>query len=180
MLKFSLRDDFLRDLYVGWIMFEVYVLIAFMFVFFNSRKTAFYTWLDTFSIPPRYLVSCRASKPFSYRNLDTSSTPGGSIEILSVSSIPSRHHVDRSSFSICSAVWYLDTFSTPSAVEGKILDTYLDSTLDTSRHLSCRDLLRCLFKLRSRFSLSFLDLSSICPRRFNFQTTFLHSNLHPK
>ena len=125
----------MRAFYVGWIMVEVFVLVAFMSVFFTSRKTSFISWLDTSSTPPRYLIICRASKPFSYRNLDTSSTPGGSIEIFSVSSIPSRHLVDRSSFSISSAVWYLDTFSIPQLSKAYFLDTYLDRTsipLDTS------------------------------------------------
>ena len=79
-------------------MFEVHVLIAFMSVFFSSRKTAFLCWLDTFSIPPRYLVSCRASKAFflsqsrhfldtwwidrdSHCLLDTFLTPRRSIEL---------------------------------------------------------------------------------------------------
>ena len=160
-------------------MFEVHVLIAFMSVSFTSRKTAFHSWLDTFSIPPRYLVSCRASKAFSYRNLDTSSTPGGSIEILSVWSIPSRHHVDRSSFlcwmSCLVPRYLLDT----SAVEGIFSRHLPRQHLDTSRHLCCRDLLEILFKPRSRFLSHFLDLSSICPRRFNFQSSFPQPNLDP-
>ena len=45
-----------------------------------------------------YLSSFQA---FSYRNLDTSSTPGGSIEKVLVSSIASRHLVDQSSLISC-------------------------------------------------------------------------------
>ena len=46
--------------------------------------------------PPRYLAVCRASSAFSYHNPDSFSTPGGSIENVSASSITSRHLVDRS------------------------------------------------------------------------------------
>ena len=69
-----------------------------MSVFFSSWKTAFKSWLDTSSIPPRYLVVCQASSAFSNRNPDSFSIPSGSIENGSASSIASRHLVDRSSF----------------------------------------------------------------------------------
>ena len=45
--------------------------------------------------PPRYLVVCRASSAFSYRNPDNFSILGGSFESGSASSIASRHLVDR-------------------------------------------------------------------------------------
>ena len=48
------------------------------------------------SIPPRYLVVCRASLAFSYRNPDNFSILGGSIKNGSASSIASRHLVDQS------------------------------------------------------------------------------------
>ena len=130
-LNFHL-EMILRAFYVDWIMVEVFVLIAFMSVFFTSRKTAFHCCLDTFSIPPRYLVSCRASQAFSYRNLDTSSTPSGSIEKSPVSSIASRHLADRSSF--CSGFWclFLDTSSTLVSVDDHSSRHLLDRCLDTS------------------------------------------------
>ena len=40
------------------------------------------------------LLSVELFKPFSYRNLDSSSIPGGSIENAPASSIASRHLVD--------------------------------------------------------------------------------------
>ena len=122
----------LRDYCVNWIIGWVACWIAFMFVFFSSRKTGFKKCLNTSSIPPRHLAICRASQAFSYRNPDSSSIPGGSIEKAPVSSIASRHLVDRSSF--YSWIWWvvpwylLDT----SAVDKHFLDTYLDSFLDTS------------------------------------------------
>ena len=91
------------------------------------------------------LLSVEPLKPFSYRNLDTSSIPGRSIEKAPTSSIAPRHLVDWSRF--CSWIWFfvsqylLDT----SAVEDQFLDTYLDSFLDTSRYLICRALLKVLF-----------------------------------
>ena len=75
-----------------------------MSVFFSSWKTVFKKWLDTSSIPPRHLAICRASQAFSYRNPDSSSIPGGSIEKALASSIAFRHLVDRSSF--CSWIWW--------------------------------------------------------------------------
>ena len=36
--------------------------------------------LEANSTPPRYLAICRASYTFSYRNLDSFSPPGGTIE----------------------------------------------------------------------------------------------------
>ena len=46
--------------------------------------------------PPRYLAIYQVSLGFSYRNLDSFLTPDGSIEKAPVSSIASRHLVDRS------------------------------------------------------------------------------------
>ena len=95
--------------------------------------------LKASSTPPRYLAICWASSAFSYRNLDSFSTPSGSIEKVLASSIASRHLVDRSSF--CSCIWcfvprylYLSKtfFSIPSSTDGLTpLDTFI-----------CRDLLR--------------------------------------
>ena len=76
----------LRGLYVVWIIGCVACLIAFISVFFSSRKTVFNSLLDT-SSTTGYLSSFQA---FSYHNLDTSLTPSGSIEKVLVSSIASR------------------------------------------------------------------------------------------
>ena len=51
------------------------------------------------------LLSIELLKPFSYRNPDSSSIPGGSIENAPASSIAFRHLVDRSSF--CSWIEFL-------------------------------------------------------------------------
>ena len=133
----------LRDYCVDWIISWVACWIAFMSVFFTLKKLV----LKSGSTPPWYL-------------LDTSSTLGGSIEKAPASSIASWHLVDRSSF--CSWIWWvvprylIDT----SAIDKHFLDTYLDSFLDTSRHLICRDLLATLYKdfvwSRNHF---FFDLS---------------------
>ena len=62
------------------------------------------------SLTPGYLSSFQA---FSYRNLNTSSTPGGSIEKVPIPLIASWHLVDRLSLNSC--VWcfvprhFLDT-----------------------------------------------------------------------
>ena len=82
-----------------WILGWVACLIAFMSVFFSSRKTVFKNLLDS-SLTPGYLSSFQA---FSYHNLDTSSTPGGSIEKVLVPSVASWHLMDRSSLISC--VW---------------------------------------------------------------------------
>ena len=55
-------------------------------------------FLKAGSTPPRYFAVCRASSAFSYRNPDSFSIPGGSIENGFASSIASWHLVDRSSF----------------------------------------------------------------------------------
>ena len=60
--------------------------------------------LKASSTPPWYLAICWASSTFSYHNLDSFSTPGGSIEKVPASSIASQHLVDRSSFCFC--IWW--------------------------------------------------------------------------
>ena len=89
----------LRDFCVDWIINWVVCWIAFIFVLFSSRKTILKSWLDTCSTPSWYLTICRASQAFflmqsrhlldtwwidreSSYLLDSSSTPGGSIELL--------------------------------------------------------------------------------------------------
>ena len=101
----------LRGLYGVWIIGYVACLSAFMSVFFSSRKTVFKSLLDTYSTPG-YLSSFQAF--FSYCNLDTFSTPGGSIEKVLVSSIASQQ-LGRSIELLCLIWWVvprhlLDTF----------------------------------------------------------------------
>ena len=149
----------MRENCVDWIIGWVVCWIAFMSVFFSSRKTSFKKWLDTSSIPSRHLVVCRASQAFSYRNPDTSSTPGGSIEKAPASSIASRHLVDRSSF--CSWIWWVVPryLLNTSAVDDHFLDTYLNSFLDTSRHLHLLSFTEGLYILSSRSVSHFFNLS---------------------
>ena len=89
--------------------------------------------LKASSTPPRYLAVCRASSAFSYRNLNSFLTPGGSIEKVLASLIASRHLVDRSSFCSC-ICWFVPKhlylsktiFSTPSLIDGSTpLDTFI-------------------------------------------------------
>ena len=89
-------------------------------------------WLDTSSYLLDTLLSVELLKPFSYRNPDSSSIPGGSIEKAPASSIASWHLVDRSTF--CSWIWFLvaQYLLNTSTVDKHFLDTYLNSLLDTS------------------------------------------------
>ena len=170
----------LRDYCVDWIIGWVACWIAFMSVFFSSRKTGFKKCLNTSSIPPRHLAICRASQAFSYRNPDSSSIPGGSIEKAHASSIASQHLVDRSSF--CSWIWWivLQYLLDTSTVNKRFLYTYLDSFLDTSQHLIYWDLLRVLYKppraIRTSFHLISLSIA-LCSLS---QTHSSHFNLDPQ
>ena len=170
----------LRDYWVDWIIGWVACWIAFMFVFFSFRKTGFKKWLDTSSIPLRHLTICRAFQAFSYRNPDNSLILGGSIQKAPTSLIASWHLVDRSSF--CSWIWWvvpwylIDT----SAIDKHFLDTYLDSFLDTSRHLICWDLLRVLYKPPCAIQTSFHLISLSIALCFLSQTLSSHLNLDPQ
>ena len=100
VLKFFLDwEIFFWDFCVDWIIGWVVCWIAFISVFFSSQKIVLKSWLDTSLTPPRYLVICRASQAFFLSQsrhlldtwwidresscfLDSSSTPGGLIEIL--------------------------------------------------------------------------------------------------
>ena len=111
------------------------------------------------STPPRYLAICRASQAFFLTKsrhlldtwwinressclLDSSLTPGGSIELLFLKLI------------LCCSI-----LARTSAVDDHFLDTSLDNFLDTSRYLSCRALLKVLFKPPSQSVSHFFDLS---------------------
>ena len=148
---------------------ELYVGLHSCFVFLllkNCFENLARHLLDT-------LLSVKLLKPFSYRNLDSSSIPGGSIENAPASSIAYRHLVDRSRF--CSWIWFLvaryllDTL----AVDGHFLNTYLDSFLDTSRHLHLSSFTEGLYIPSSRSESHFLRSLSICPHLFISQTPSL-------
>ena len=115
------------------------------------------------------LLSVELLKPFSYRNLDSSSIPGGSIENTPASSIASRHLVDRSSF--YSWIWWIVAryLLNTSAIDRHFLDT-----------LIYRALLKVLFKppyaIRSLFHSISLSIT-LC---FLSQTLSSHSNLNPQ
>ena len=147
----------LRDYCVDWIMGWVACWIAFMSVFFTLEKLV----LKSGSTPLRHLSVCRAFQAFSYRNPDTSSTPGGSIEKAPASSIASRHLVDRSSF--CSWIWCVVPWYLlyTLAVDYHFLDTYLDSFLNTC---ICQDLLRVyIYFLHDPFLISSISLDLFAP-----------------
>ena len=149
----------LRDYCVDWIIGWVVYWIAFMSVFFHSRKTGFFFKKKKGSTPPRPLAISWDSLAISYCFPNSSSIPGGSIEKAPASLIASRHLLDRSSF--CSWIWWvvsryqLDT----SAVDDHFLDTYLDSFLDTSRHLHLSSFIEGLYIHSSRSDSHFFDLS---------------------
>ena len=119
-------------------------MIAFISVFFSSRKTVFKSLLDT-SSTPGYLSSFQA---FSYCKLDTSSTPGGSIKKVLIPSIVSRHLVDRSNLIFC--VWCF--------VPRHLLDTCIYQR-PNPRHLYLSSFNEVLFILPHAIQTSFLSIS---------------------
>ena len=113
----------MRDFCVDWIISWVVCWIALIYVFFSSRKTVVKSCLDTSSTPPRYLAIYRASQAFFLTQsqhlldtwwinressclLDSSSTPGGLIELLFLKLI------------LCCSIPQLltTTFSTPPSI----------------------------------------------------------------
>ena len=121
--------------------------------------------LDTSWIPPRHLAICRALKDFSYRNLNRSSTVGGSNEKVPRPSIASRHLV---------------AFSTTVSVDVVFLDTFLDRWLDTSWHLYLSRITKDLYILSSRSSSYFYWSLSRYLCLLTSQNTFSHSKPLPK
>ena len=166
----------LRDFCVDWIIGWVACWIAFMSMFFTLKKLV----LKSGSTPSRYLAIYRDSQAFLYRNPDSSSIHGGSIEKALASSIASRHLLDRSIF--CSWIWWvipwylLDT----STVDKHFLDTYLDNFLDTSWHFICRALLKVLYKPPRAIRTSFHLISLLITLYSLSQTLSSHSNLDPQ
>ena len=162
----------MRDYCVDWIIGWVVCWIAFISVFFSSQKL----FWKAGSTPPRYLAICRASQAFfSYRNPDTSSIPGGSIENAPASSIASRHLVDRSSF--CFWIWFF--VARYLLITLTVDDQFLKSFLDTSRYLICQALLKVLFKPPSAIRFSFHSISLSIALSFLSQTLSFHSNRVP-
>ena len=116
--------------------------------------------LKASSTPPRYLAICRASSAFSYRNLDSFSTPSGLIKKVPTSSIASRHLVDR--LSSCSCIWWF--------VPRHLLDTCIcrrpitqhlpHKCLDTSRQLYLSRFTEALFILLMRSAAHFFQFLS--------------------
>ena len=126
---------------------------------FHSRKTGFKKLLDTSSIPPRHLVVYRDSSAVSYHFPNSFLIPGGSIEKAPASSIASRHLVDQLSFR--SWIWWVVPqylFDT-STIDDHFLDTYLDSLIDTSRHLHLSSFTEGLYIHSSLSDSHFFDLS---------------------
>ena len=127
---------------------------------FSLLEKRFLSNLDTSSKLPRHLAICQALKVFSYRNLNRSSTVGGSNEKVPRPSIASRQLVDRSSFYSCVFALFLNTFLDSCICRRFFfLNTFLDRWLDTSRHLYLSRFIEDLYTLSSRFGSYFFNLS---------------------
>ena len=141
----------LKDYYVDWIISWVAYWIAFMFVFFTLEKLVLKS-----GSTPCYLSSFSS---FFYHNPDNSLILGGLIEKTPAPSTASWHLVDRSSFCSwiwCVLPWYLLDIS---AVDDHFLDTYLNSFLDTFRHLHLSSFTAGLYIHSSWSDSHFFDLS---------------------
>ena len=127
-----------------------------MSAFFSSWKTFLKSWIDT-SLIASYLLSFRSFFLSQFRQhldtwwidwesfwpLDSSSTPGGSIE----------HHI------LLLVFLFLESFLTHDLSTLLFLDTFSTDVLTPSRHLTCRDLLM-VYKFSScDLQLIFVDLS---------------------
>ena len=84
-------------------------------------------------------------------SLDSFSTPGGSIE----------PHL------LCLMFLYLDTCSTHVSVDGQILDTWLDTFLNTSQHLHLSSFTEVLYIIPCAIRTSFLSISLSIPLSFH-------------
>ena len=148
VLKILNWETILRDYCVDWIIGWVAWLIAFMSVFFSSRKTGFKMWLDT-SSTPCYLSSFSSlfiSQSWQLLDtwwinressclLDSFSTPGGSIELL-----------------------LLDLMNCCSIL-ARYLSCWQAFSRQLPRHLICRALLSVLFKPPRAIRTSFHSIS---------------------
>ena len=138
------------------------------YLYFSLLEKLFLSNLDTFSTLSWHLAICQALKLF----LIVISTPsqqlggsieisfgssipswqlGGSIEISFGSSIASRQLVDWSSFFLAFVELSLDRPSIAESVEAFLLDTWLDTCLNTSRHLYLSKFTNLLYKGLARF-----------------------------
>ena len=176
VLKFFKLRDYFERLLCGLDRWLSYILDCIHVCVFLLSKNCFEKLsqhlLDT-------LLFVELLKPFSYRNHDSSSIPGRSIENAPASSIASRYLVDRLSF--FSWIWFLVSryLLDNSTVDDHFLDTYLDSFLDTSRYLVCRALLKVLFKPPSRSVSHFFDLSRSVRACSSPKHSFFHSQPLP-
>ena len=175
--KFLNWETILRNFCVDWIIGWVVCWIAFIFVFFTSRKTVLKSCLNNSSIPC-YLLSF--SSIFFKCNLDTSLIPGGSIEKAPASSIAPRHLLDRSRFFLDSDFLLLDSFLDTSTIEDQILETYLDRYLDTSRYLHLSRFTSCLYKASVRSGNHFSSISLSILLCFSPKTHSSYSILVPQ
>ena len=121
----------LRGLYGVWIIGCIVCLIAFISVFFSSKKNYFKSLLDT-SSTPGYLSSFQA---FSYRNLDISSTPSGSIEKVPVSSIASRQ-LGRSIELLFLIWWFVPRHMLNTSIRRRPFSRHLPQQISRHLHLS--------------------------------------------
>ena len=171
--KFLNWETILREYCVDWVIGWVVCWIAFISVFFSSWKTALKSWLDT-SLIPCYLSS------FSSLFLIAILTPPRYLVDRSRMLLPPRHLVDRSSF--CSWIWFFVAryLFNISVVDDQFLDTYLDSFLDISRYLICRELLKVLFKPPSWSVSHFFDLSRPVRAYSSPKHSLLHSQPFPQ
>ena len=129
--------------------------------------------------------------------LDTSSTPCYLSSFLSLFHIAipiaPRYLVDRSRKLLPHRqlldTWWIDRASVlgsdslllnTSAIDKHFIDTYLDSFLNTSRHLICRALLKVLFKPRRAIRSSLHSIFLLIDLCFLSQTLSSHSNLNPQ
>ena len=130
-LKLLLRDHFERLIWCFGSLVELHAWLH-SCLCFSLLEKLFLKAIST----PSYLSSFQ---DFSYRNLDTSSTPGGSI----------KPHL------LCLMFLYLDTFSTPVSIDSQILDTLLN----TSQHLHLSSFTEVLYILPHVIRTSFLSIS---------------------
>ena len=175
--KFLNWEIILRDFCVVWIIGWVVCWIAFISVFFTSRKTVLKSWLDTSSIP-FYLSSF--SSILLKRNLNTSLIPGGSIKKAPASSIAPWHLLDRSSFCYESDSLFLDSFLDTLAIENQFLDAYLNRSLDTSRYLYLSRFTNCLYKASVWFGIHFSSISLLILLCFSPKTLSSYSKPLPQ
>ena len=145
-------------------------------MFFSSGKIVLKSWLDTSLTPPRYLAFYRAFQAFFLTQsrhlldtwwidressclLDSSLTPGGSIELLFLN------------LTLCCSIPF--RYLSCQRLDPRHLPRQLPQYL---RYLSCRALLKGLYISQSRFFSHFFDLS----RSIHDCSSPKHSLFHSK